>query len=89
MSWNYRILRKSDENLYLYYIAEVYYDKKGIIKGWCDRKDILEWDDLRDLNVTIRLLQDVIGKPILEEKDSTLIEITIKQKEENKNGKID
>lgn len=99
MSWNYRILRKpmdpivwsnvEGEKLYLYTIIEVYYDKDRNIEGWCEHKDILEWDELRDLTGTIKLLQSVIGKPILEEKDGTLVEIPIKQKEKNKNGKVD
>jgi len=96
MSWNYRILRKTQPNtvwcnipgkpVYLYTIAEVYRDENGEIDGWCERNDILEWDDLGDLTGTIKLLQYVIGTPVLEEKNNTLVEI--KNKEKN-NGTID
>lgn len=93
MSWNYRIIRNhqddtvcnTDEDKYLYVVAEVYYDKNGKVDGWCERKDILEWCDLEDLEKTIELLQGVLGKPILEEKDNTLVEI---KKGEPNNGKI-
>lgn len=95
MSWNYRILRKPQdttipgEKLYFYIIVEAYYDKNDKINGWCEGKDNLEWDDLEDLEGTIKQLQNIIGKPILEEKDNTLIEVTTKLEEINKNGKID
>jgi len=84
MSWNYRILRKPNKYVnvhrtlrdpYTFMIIEAYYDKHGKINGWCERRDILEWSDIEDLKGTIELVKLVIDKPILEEKNGSLIDI--------------
>lgn len=70
MSWNYRIVKKSEDH---YTIIEVYYDENGKIKGWSDC-NALTWNNPADLIGTIQMLQTVIGKPILEEINGELIE---------------
>lgn len=82
MSWNYRIIRELDdstsskkEKTYFYKIAEVYYDDEGNIDGWCSSEGALEWCELESLIETIKLLQGVIDKPVLEVNGDTLIEV--------------
>jgi len=36
MSWDFRVCKLKDDNTF--YITEVFYNKKGKIKGWCDIK---------------------------------------------------
>ena len=83
------MLKKPYELGHFYTIIEVFYDDEtGEIKGWGDAEP-LTWDNVEDLERTIKQLQRVIGTAVLEEKEDSLVEITIKQKEKNKDGKTD
>lgn len=66
--WNYRIIKDTDNNNESYYrVVEVYYNKNLKPTAWADCTDsILTCDNKEDLIETIKYLQHIIGKPILE-----------------------
>jgi hypothetical protein len=63
MSWNYRICTRLN-GIREFKICEVYYDKKGTAEAYIESKQILCWDNKKDLLKTIELLQSVPDKEI-------------------------
>jgi hypothetical protein len=66
-SWNYRICTRLEDGFRVYRICECYYDDGSKIPhSYVDTKQILVWDNPKDLVKTIELLQSVPKKQILD-----------------------
>lgn len=63
MSWNFRITTKQVEGVTLFGICEVYYDKKGRVKGHTDWRDPNGWDNKEDLKITLENMLKAFDRP--------------------------
>lgn len=67
MYWNYRVIKKKNENNEHYYeVCEVYYDEENRPKAWTNDKHLLCYEELEDLKAAYQDIQEAFKKPILE-----------------------
>ena len=75
--WNYRVLKqtyKSENKTYTTYdVVEVYYNKVGNPNGYC-AASLTEWETLKDLKGTHRLMGLAFKRPVLVLKGKKLVE---------------
>ena len=77
MGWNYRVVKRVIRDEPEYGIKEVYYNSQnGTIRSWSEDYMEPSGNTLRELIEDINLmLEAVLHKPMLEEKNGILIEI--------------
>ncbi len=68
MSWDHRVIRKSDLTEVSYEIYEVYYENDGIM-AWTKEAVQPFGETLEELQADIRSFLKASGKPVLEEKE--------------------
>ena len=56
MTWNYRYTKKVKNEVEVYGIVEVYYDKEGNVTAWSNFIDPNDWEDLSDLKGTLEMM---------------------------------
>lgn len=78
MSWNYRIGTKwyaypetlaktvGRKGERIFSIFECYYDKKLKPNGYIEKNPLANWDDIKDLKCTHKLIAGAFKKPILD-----------------------
>jgi hypothetical protein len=86
MSWNYRVIRRSEiyyddltrsgsYKCYEVFIHEVYYDESGNIIGWSENAATITGHSKEELRGDLNLFNMALNKPILEEVDGKLVEV--------------
>ncbi|MDY0123140.1 hypothetical protein [Sulfurimonas sp.] len=80
--WNYRIILKEDKRLKakLYQIHEVYYSKKGKIKGWTENPVAPYGETKKELKKELKYFQNALKHPILKEKKKGKKTILVEKK---------
>ena len=67
MSWNYRVIHRTDTTEEWYEIAEVYYDKRlGTITAYSSDPAIPAGDTLDELREDLSHMQAALDKPVIE-----------------------
>ena len=81
--WNYRVICKKDKKLKRssYEIYEVYYSKKGKIKGWTENSVSPYGETKQELKKELKYFQNALKYPILMEKkkDKKIILVEMKK----------
>ncbi len=68
MSWNYRILKQTDDEDNEYYeIKEVYYNRDGSLMGYCDA--VVSGESVEDIITVLDMMKADSHKSVLEPKD--------------------
>ncbi len=77
MGWNYRVIRHTDEDTKScwFHIHEVHYSNDGKVEGWTENPKTPVGNSTKDLKGEIELIMEAFSKPVLMEKNNTLIEI--------------
>jgi len=78
MSWNYRIVKHSQQSIsstsVCFTMHEVFYDKRGKIDGWSDAMHPLG-ETLSELQADLRYMRRAFKLPILEMKNGKLVKV--------------
>ena len=69
MNWNYRVIRKKDKKskMVSYEVHEVYYSKKGKIKGWTEDAVAPFGETVKELKRDMKLFKKALELPVLVE----------------------
>ena len=66
--WNYRVCKQKVNGEVLWRLQEVYYRKDGTILGYAEAS-VDNWESLKDLKGTLKLMQKAFDKPVLTNED--------------------
>ena len=83
MSWNYRVIRKTNPHTetYFYHIHEVYYDDNKKIKSWSTKPMSPYGETPEEIKKDLTWMLLSCDKPILEEVVDNYIETLVEIKE--------
>lgn len=63
MTWEFRVTRKNVEGVDLFGLCEVYYDKRGNVKGYTEWIDPNGWNSTEDLKITLKHMIEAMNRP--------------------------
>ena len=69
MSWNHRVIAKTNDKITTYQVYEVYYDDKGYIESWSAAPDAPFGEDLSELRKDLYWQMKALRTPILQENE--------------------
>ena len=75
MSWNYRVMRRTERDETIFAIHEVYYEKDGAIKAWSADPVHPQGETFGELTEDIAMYQRAFTKRVLDIRDDGLYEI--------------